>query len=349
MQRDKTPLVTSKANQSHRENDSLVVVFLQMGGPKDLSEVKPFLRELFSDPMIIQLPKYLRPFQSVLARLISVIRANGTREMYQQIGGGSPILKITTELAEKVENLLKTRGISATTFVVMRYTFPRAKHVEAQIKQTSPSKLILFPLYPHYSIATSESSFRDIKAHLSSDLWSKTMVVSDWSKAEFYIDWWATELGDKISEISSAELKKTHILFSAHGLPKKYVERGDSYPKRVEEAVTAVIEKLGKKGIVLPHTLSYQSKVGPVEWLKPYTDEVIEELAKAGTQTIIVVPIGFVSDHVETLFEIDIFYKELAYSLGIKRFERIAVPNADSEFAKGLAEYLMEMIDNDKR
>ncbi len=258
-------------------------------------------------------------------------------------------MRITVELAEKVEDILQKQGVPTTTFVVMRYTFPRVKHVKARIEQLTPSKLVLFSLYPHHSIATSESSLRDIKDHLKPDLLERTTIVSDWSTAEFYIDWWTTKLIEKIGEMNSKELKKTYLLFSAHGLPKKYIERGDSYPKRVEEAVAAIVAKLTKNGIILPYTLSFQSKVGPVEWLRPYTDEVIEELAKEGIQTIIVIPIGFVSDHVETLFEIDILYKELAHSLGIDRFERIPVPNADPAFAKGLAKYLLEMIDNDER
>ncbi len=327
-----------------KRHECVSIVFLQMGGPSDLSQVRPFLKALFSDPMIIQLPVVLKPIQPFLASLIATIRTKGTKEMYTQIGGGSPILEITSKLGKNVEAVLRERKHKVNIAVSMRYSSPRADHAVEQIRKNKSSKIILFPLYPHYSEATTGSSIEDIEKHLSTEEKAKTIIVHDWSTAPFYVDWWVSKIAEKARTLASTELKKTHILFSAHGLPIKYVKNGDPYREKVELATKTIIKELESRGINLSYTLSFQSKVGPVEWLKPYTDEVIENLAVEGMETILVVPLGFVSDHVETLFEIDHLYRELAESVGIKRFERIPVPNADASFAKGLADYIEELM-----
>ncbi len=326
-----------------RSSQTMGIAFLQMGGPSSLSEVKPFLTELFKDPDLIRFPRLMRPFQPLIARLIAHFRTRGTQEMYSAIGNGSPILGITESFVKKVDDQLRQMGMEnhVTTFA-MRYTPPRATDAARILADKNVSRLLLFPLYPHFSHSTSGSSFKDMERalqHLGIDV--EISKLEDWSTADFYINWWVRGLKHALEKLPSDQRDHMHVIFSAHGLPKKYISHGDPYHDRVKMAAETIMTVLDEP---LDWTLAFQSRVGPLEWLRPYTDETIEHLAENGIKSILVVPLGFVSDHIETLYEIDILYHDLAKKLGVHSFVRVPVPNDDLNFAKGVARFIQEVL-----
>lgn len=315
------------------------ILLLQMGGPNSLDLVKDFLFNLFKDKYIIQLPFFLQPFQGLLAKFISKKRAPEVAEQYKKIGGKSPILFETQAQAIALE---KKTGIK--TFIAMRYSSPFLAETFEEIRKLDLEELVVIPLYPQFSVATSGSSIYeclDLFSKTGFDLKTKIRYKGSWYKNNFFIELIARRILDQIIILKSRDLYddglKTCILFSAHGLPVKYVERGDPYQKQVIKTVQLVMEKLKDlEPCFLAHELCYQSRVGPVKWLEPSTEKAIEALAMEGIENLIVVPISFVGDHIETLFEIGVTYKELAKSKGIKNFLVSRPPKANPLFIKAL-------------
>ncbi len=331
--------------QSIQKQKKYCVVFLQMGGPKNKREIKEFLENLFSDPEIIQLPTVMRPFQKIIAKIITKSRIKGTIEMYEQIGGKSPILEITNSFAKQVKEQLISKGYNAETFVIMRYTKPRAKETIKEIQNSDCDEIILFTLYPHYSNATTGSSIKDFYKHKNGKINSvEIKEIKEWGLESTYIDWWIKNINEVLQEIPSEEIKQTHILFSAHSLPKKYVEQGDPYLEQLNQSYQIIINEIKKKYPQIKTTLTFQSKVGPVEWLQPYTEEKIREIGQKKTKHLIIVPFGFVSDHLETVYEIDIYYRKIAEQSKIPFFYRIKTPNDDPEFASGIANIIEKKV-----
>jgi protoporphyrin/coproporphyrin ferrochelatase len=314
------------------------VLLLQMGGPNSTDLVETFLFNLFKDRYIIQLPFFLRPFQSFLARIISKKRAPEVAKQYALIGGKSPILFETRAQAQALE---KKTGLK--TFVAMRYSSPFLKETFEEIKKTEPDELVVIPLYPQFSVATSGSSIfecRELFSKTGFDKKTKITYKGSWYKNVFFIELIAKRIHHQIRVLENQGLLsilKTVILFSAHGLPVKYVERGDPYQKQVIETVQLVMKKFKElDGREFSYDLCYQSRVGPVKWLEPSTEQAIEKLAREGIENLIVVPVSFVGDHIETLFEIGVTYKNLAESLGIKNFLLTRPPKANPLFIQGL-------------
>lgn len=321
------------------------VLLLNLGGPEKLEDVYSFLYNLFSDPDLIRLPF---PFlQKPIASLIAVTRAPISQENYKLIGGSSPLRQITEEQAESIENVLQRRGFPAKVYVGMRYWHPYTEEAIAQIKQDGITKLIILPLYPQFSISTSGSSFK-----LIDQIWSadpqlqqiERIAIRSWYDRPGYINAMAETIEAKIRAF--AEPDKVHIFFSAHGVPKKYVtEYNDPYQVEIENCVDLIVVALRRNyQRYNAHTLAYQSRVGPVEWLKPYTEEAIAQLAKRGIKDMLVVPISFISEHIETLQEIDMEYREVAESVGIHHFERVPALNSHPLFINDLAELVMENL-----
>ncbi len=332
-------------NNLVQNNQKTCVVFLQMGGAKNKEEVKTFLINLFSDPEIIRLPIFLKPFQKLLAQIITKTRIKGTIKMYDEIGGGSPILEITQSFSKKVEQNLIEKGYNVETFIIMRYSQPRAKDTIEKIEKAKCKKIVLFTLYPHYSNATTGSSIKDFFKHINGRLKELEIIqIREWGLEDTYINWWVSQLKATIEKIPAKQRKETHILFSAHSLPKKYVEKGDPYLKQIQTSYQRVTDKIKKEYPEIKTSLSFQSKVGPVEWLKPYTEEKIKEIAKQNPKHLIIVPFGFVSDHLETIYEIDVYYKNISKESGIPNFYRIKTPNDNPTFVEGISKIIEKRV-----
>jgi protoporphyrin/coproporphyrin ferrochelatase len=317
------------------------VLLLNLGGPDQLEDVRPFLFNLFSDPEIIRLP--FTWLQKPLAWLISTSRAKKSQENYKLIGGGSPLRRITEEQAQALQTSLRDRGQDAQVYIGMRYWHPFTEEAIARIKRDGIERLVILPLYPQFSISTSGSSFR-----LLEKLWQEDpslhsidyTVIPSWYKRSGYLKAMAQLIAQELDQSPNPD--QVHIFFSAHGVPLSYVEEaGDPYQQEIEECTELIMRTLNRSN---PHTLAYQSRVGPVEWLKPYTEEAIQELADQGVQNLLVVPISFVSEHIETLEEIDIEYRELAEEAGIHHFQRVPALNTHPVFIEDLSDLVIGAV-----
>ncbi len=317
------------------------VLLLNLGGPDRLEDVRPFLYNLFSDPEIIRLP--FPWLQSPLAWLISTSRAKKSQANYQQIGGGSPLRRITEEQAQALQQELQKHGQDTNVYIGMRYWHPFTEEAVAQIKRDGVDRLVVLPLYPHFSISTSGSSFR-----LLEDLWAKDpalqqikyTVIPSWYDSPGYLEAMADLIAQQIDQLPNPD--QAHVFFSAHGVPVSYVEEvGDPYQREIEACARLIMQRLGRPNA---YTLAYQSRVGPVEWLKPYTEDAIKELAEKGVQDLVVVPLSFVSEHIETLQEIDMEYREVAEEAGIERFSRVPALNIHPVFINDLATLVVNAL-----
>lgn len=304
------------------------VLLLQMGGPDSTEAVEPFLRNLFSDRDIIRIgPSLLQPF---IARLIARRRAAGVAGHYGRIGGASPLRRLTEQQALDLEAAL---GNGYRCFVAMRYWQPDTLQALEAIKRQGIERIIALPLYPHYSRATSGSSLNELErvaARFPSPF--RLVRVRQFHDHPLYIAALAEKIRQGLAAFSDPA--GVQLLFSAHGLPRSFIDSGDPYLDQVRETVALVMERF--EGI--SHHLAFQSRAGPVKWLEPSTEATIVRLAGAGCRQLLVVPISFVSDHIETLFEIDIQYAEQARALGVADFRRIESLNSSPLFIACLTE-----------
>ena len=322
------------------------VLLLNLGGPERIQDVGPFLYNLFADPEIIRLP--IPALQKPLAWLISTLRSSKSQEAYRSIGGGSPLRRITEQQARDLQSLLRQRGVDATSYVAMRYWHPFTESAVGDIKADGIDEVVVLPLYPHFSISTSGSSFRELQRLRQSDAAFEKLpirCIRSWFDHPGYVGAMAQLIAEEV--LGSDGPEQAHIFFSAHGVPKSYVEEaGDPYQKEIESCTALIMNQLEKLlGHSNPHTLAYQSRVGPVEWLKPYTEEALEELGEAKTRDLVVVPISFVSEHIETLEEIDIEYRELATEAGVVNFRRVRALDTYPPFIEGLADLVTTSLE----
>lgn len=253
------------------------VLLLNLGGPEKLEDVRPFLYNLFSDPEIIRLPS---PWlQKPLAWLISTLRSKKSEDNYKEIGGGSPLLKITEAQAQALQAKLSEQGIDIQVYVGMRYWHPFTEEAIAKIKEDNIQKLVILPLYPQFSISTSGSSFRIIEEMWKNDSHLQKIeytLIPSWYDHQSYLAAMSDLIKQELQQFENPD--QVQIFFSAHGVPKSYVtEAGDPYQKEIEECTDLIMKTLNTAN---PHTLAYQSKVGPVEWLKPYTEDALKELGE---------------------------------------------------------------------
>ena len=322
------------------------VLLLNLGGPERIQDVAPFLYNLFSDPEIIRLP--IPALQRPLAWLVSTLRSGKSQDAYRSIGGGSPLRRITEHQARELQSLLRQRNIEATTYVAMRYWHPFTESAVADIKADAMDEVVVLPLYPQFSISTSGSSFRELQRLRQTDpQFSQLPIhcIRSWYDHPGYIQ---AMVGLISQQINAAEVPSAaHVFFSAHGVPKSYVEEaGDPYQREIEACTDLIMQGLQRElGHDNPHTLAYQSRVGPVEWLKPYTEDALRELGEQGVQDLVVVPISFVSEHIETLEEIDLEYAEIAHESGIGNFRRVPALNTDPIFIGGLADLVQQALE----
>ncbi|XP_012477306.1 ferrochelatase-2, chloroplastic [Gossypium raimondii] len=339
-----------ESHHSHIVEEKLGVLLLNLGGPETLNDVQPFLYNLFADPDIIRLPRLLRFLQRPLAKLISVLRAPKSKEGYAAIGGGSPLRKITDEQADALRMALEAKNIRANVYVGMRYWFPFTEEAIEQIKRDRITKLVVLPLYPQFSISTTGSSIRVLQRIFKEDAYLSRLPVSvilSWYQRQGYINSMADLIEKELGKFAKPE--EVMIFFSAHGVPVSYVEEaGDPYKDQMEECIYLIMQELKARGIGNDHTLAYQSRVGPVQWLKPYTDEVLVEIGQKGVKSLLAVPISFVSEHIETLEEIDMEYKHLALESGIKNWGRVPALGCNSLFITDLADAVVEALPSAK-
>ena len=305
----------------------VAVVLFNLGGPDRPESVREFLFNLFNDPAIIGAPG---PIRWMLAQFISRRRAPVAREIYANLGGGSPLLGNTRAQARALEQAL---GGSARVFIAMRYWHPFSDETAAEVKAFAPDHLILLPLYPQFSTTTSGSSLEDwTRAAAKVGLNAPTSAICCYPREAGFVDEIAGKLRAVLAEPRTGG--KPRVLFSAHGLPKKIVAGGDPYQWQVEETAKAVVEVLGEPE--LDWQICYQSRVGPLQWIGPSTDE---EIVRAGRDkvSLIVVPIAFVSEHSETLVELDIEYAHLAAENGVPDYRRVGTVDDGVHFIGGLA------------
>ena len=321
------------------------VLLLNLGGPERIQDVKPFLYNLFSDPEIIRLP--VAAMQKPFAWLISSLRSGKSQQAYRSIGGGSPLRRITKQQARELQSNLRQKGVDATSYVAMRYWHPFTESAVADLKADGIDQVVVLPLYPHFSISTSGSSFRELQRLRNTDpAFSRLPIrcIRSWYDHPGYIQALANLIA---REIQACEDPATaHIFFSAHGVPKSYVEdAGDPYQLEIVACSKLILEQLRQQlGHSNPFTLAYQSRVGPVEWLKPYTEDALQELGEQGVKDLVVVPISFVSEHIETLEEIDIDYRELATAAGVKNFRRVPALDTDPAFIAALTDLVEQAM-----
>lgn len=323
----------------------LGVLLLNLGGPDKLEDVYTFLYNLFSDPDLIRLP--LPCLQKPLAALIAAVRVPLSQENYASIGGGSPLRQITEDQAEHLRLKLCQRGVDCKVYVGMRYWHPYTEEAIAQIQADGITDLAVIPLYPQYSISTTGSSLK-----LLDKLWQSSpklqkiqrYLIKSWYDRPLYIKAMAELIDQRLQTLATPS--DAHIFFSAHGVPKNYVTKyGDSYQVEMENCVDGIMQFLRQEyHYYNAHTLAYQSRVGPVTWLQPYTEEAIEQLAKRGIKDLVVIPISFVSEHIETLQEIDIEYRHLAESVGVNNFVRVPALNCHPLFIEMLSDLALEIL-----
>ena len=317
------------------------VLLLNLGGPDSLDAARPFLYNLFSDRDIIRLgPSFL---QKPIAWLISTFRSKKTIEMYRQIGNKSPILELTTAQAQALEKTLNTEtGTQFKVYIGMRYWHPFNKNTVEQILDDRIDRLIVLTLYPHYSKATTGSSIADLKKYIQgNDL--DIRYINEWYNYPPYIDSLAELMAEGINEYKGEDF---HLLFSAHSLPQSFIDEGDPYLDHIKSTIDNVVKRLEESPYNysdLQHHLSFQSKTGPVKWLEPSTEETIEKFSHSECKNLFLVPISFVSDHIETLYEIDIEYKELADKLGIK-LRRCKALNTSKQFINAMKQLVLDKV-----
>ena len=321
---------------------SLGIILFNLGGPETLADVRPFLYNLFSDPEIIRLP--VKALQKPLAWWIATNRKKKSTRIYEQIGGGSPLRRITDEQAKALQDELQRRGIDAKVYVGMRYWHPFTNEALAKIQRDKITELIVLPLYPQFSVSSTGSSLKDFIAQLrklGGLRQIKRHYITHWFRHEAYLNTLAAQIKEAIAKFPDPNPRHVHLLFSAHSIPQAYVERGDPYLRHTEETVRLVMEKLANGS---PHDLSFQSKVGPVKWLRPPTEDKIRALHAAGVNQLLMIPISFVSEHSETLYELDIQYKIVADEIGLKDYRRVPAFNSDPRFISALADLVQEKV-----
>ena len=304
------------------------VVLLSMGGPDSLDAVRPFLYNLFSDHDIIRIPK---PIQKPLAWIISRVRARKTRHYYELMGGKSPQKDQTIEQARKLQGLL---GDRYKVVVAMRYWHPFTEEALEDLFREDIERIILLPMYPQFSTTTTGSSFKEFERVYRQKGYPDVPIIKvrDYHDHPLYIK----AMVDNIKE-HLGEWRGYFFLFSAHSLPVYVIKEGDPYSGQTERTVELIMEHFPE----VPYRLGYQSKVGPVRWLEPMTDRLIEELAKQGVRRLAVIPVSFVSEHSETLYELDIQYGELARSLGIEDYRRVPTLRTHPTFMRALKEIVL--------
>ena len=309
------------------------VILFNLGGPDKLESVEPFLFNLFNDPAIINIPSI---FRYPLAKFISKKRAPIAKNIYKEIGNKSPILELTQDQAKSLENNLSRKG-DYKCFVAMRCWHPRASDVIKKVREYNPEEIILLPLYPQFSASTSGSSINEWKDLCKKENYKvKTKTICCYPTESNFIASHVSLIKKTLQNIENNNFK---LIFSAHGLPESKIKKGDPYQWHVEETVKEIMYKLKTEN--LDYVISYQSRVGPMKWIGPSTDSEIIKYSKE-KKGIVIVPVAFVSEHSETLVELDIKYKKLAEKNSCIFYKRTPALGIEENFIKGLTKLVLQ-------
>jgi ferrochelatase len=310
------------------------VLVFNLGGPERLVDVKPFLYRLFSDPEIIRVK--FAPLRKFIALTIATLRHKKSEGYYAQIGGGSPLRRLTEEQSRALQDELVRRGREVQTFVGMCTWHPFFKETLKVVEKSNVERIVVLPLFPQFSVTTTGSGFALLRGLIAQNPKLKVLDirwVRSWQTHPSYIASFANLIERELAKFSQPA--SVHLLFSAHSIPESYVKEGDPYLDQTKESVECIMDRLGRKN---PYQLSFQSKIGPVKWLEPFTNDAIVDFGKRGISNVLVVPISFVSEHIETLYELDILYKHVAEDAGVRNFRRVPALNSDPTFIRALAE-----------
>jgi ferrochelatase len=315
------------------------IVLFQLGGPDTLEAIEPFLYNLFCDPDIIDFP-FARIGRKALAKLISTTRSRKVQHHYATIGGGSPIRPNTERQARALERELRKRGIDAHCFVAMRYWHPFTAEAIEQLRSADCDEVVLLPLYPQYSSTTTGSSLNEWNRLFDDGM--PIHCVETFYEEPAYLDSVAEKVNEALSRFPDA--RRPEIVFSAHSVPLAVIEKGDPYQRQIEDTVHLLMQRGGWSN---PHRLCYQSKVGASRWLQPSLHKTLRTLSSEGVREICVVPIAFVSDHVETLGEINHEARHEAHELGFTQFEMTAGLNDSPKFIRALAQIVHQALEQE--
>jgi protoporphyrin/coproporphyrin ferrochelatase len=313
----------------------IAVVLFQLGGPDSQAAVEPFLYNLFRDPDIINFPGSFLA-RKPLAKLISTTRAKAARQRYAEIGGGSPIRRLTEQQARALQAALRPH-IPARTIVAMRYWHPDTQEAIAALDSASFDDLVLLPLYPQYSLATTGSSLKEWNRLYKPSV--PVRLINHFFDHPDYIAAIVERIRSVLGQLPNPD--EVHLVFSAHGLPLALVEKGDPYPQHVE-ATVRLVRELG--AWPNPHILCFQSKVGPQKWLEPSLTGTIEKMARDGVKRMLVIPVSFLTEHIETLHEINIEAREQAETLGVSDFHMMPALNDSPFLIRALADLVLRSV-----
>ncbi len=313
----------------------IAIILFQLGGPDNQAAVEPFLYRLFCDPDIINFPGAFLA-RKPLAKLISTTRSKIVRERYAEIGGGSPIRRLTEQQAIALQLELRPH-IQARTIVAMRYWHPDTQEAVATLQTTPHDELVLLPLYPHFSLATTGSSLKEWNRLYKTQV--PVHLVDHFYDHPDFVAAIVERVNGVLQQLPQPE--EVHLLFSAHSLPLTLVGKGDPYPKQIQETVQLVME-LGAWSNL--HGLCFQSKVGPQKWIQPSLTDTVDKLARSGIKRVLVIPISFLTEHIETLHEINIEAREHAESLGITEFHMLPALNDSPLLIRALADLVLRAV-----
>lgn len=310
------------------------VILFNLGGPDSLKAVQPFLEYLFNDPDIFKLP-----FQKQFAKYLSKKRAPKIEKEYNLIGGKSPIgywTELQRQMLEK--NLCKKNDVQV--FTAMRYWNPLTEETSKIVSTKKFNKILLLPLYPHYSISTTGSSFNEWKRHYKNS--TEEIFVDEYCEHPIYLQAVNKRINEALEKFPIEKKERVELVFSAHGTPISYVKKGDPYSSHIKKTVEGIMKLRNHSQ---KYSLCYQSKVGPMKWLGPATDEMIKSLSERGTKNLLIIPISFVSDHIETLFELDIEYRHVADECGIENYIVMKGLNDSPIFIDALTDIAIKKLD----
>jgi len=320
--------------------NKVAVILFNLGGPDQPSSVQPFLFNLFNDRAIINLPQ---PIRWLIAKRISSKRAPIAREIYQHLGGSSPLLKMTEDQGQALEARLSEQ-MQARVFIAMRYWHPMSEETVKQVIAYNPDQIVLLPLYPQFSTTTSGSSLKEWQhAASAAGLAAPTSAICCYPSEPGLVSAHRQLIENALGKIESH--LPVRILFSAHGLPQKIIDRGDPYQQQVEITAKAIFDQIKHSNPErnIDHVICYQSRVGPLKWIGPSLDEELERAARDEV-AIVIDPLAFVSEHSETLVELDIEYREMAEQLGIKHYHRVETVAVADSFIDGLANLVEQSL-----
>lgn len=327
-------------NQDSKDSGRLAAVIFNLGGPDSPEAIQPFLFNLFNDPAILRLPN---PLRWCLAKLISWRRAPISKEIYKQVGGQSPLLPYTEDQAAALKTEIEGFADHVEVFIFMRYWHPMVEETVGKIKAFDPDRIVMLPLYPQFSTTTTGTSLKAFdKEAQRQGLDAPRSTICCYPLHHGFLDATVANIRKALEEASQHGTPR--LLLSAHGLPERTVKAGDPYQWQMEQTSMAIAEALDVPD--LDWLTCYQSRVGPVKWIPPYTEDEVRRAGEDGVP-IVIAPIAFVSEHVETLVELDIEFRELAEESGVPHFSRVPAVAADCTFIRGLGDLVRGALDHD--